>query len=246
MKKLIVAAPFGNYLRFRWVTPTLGTYTVQNRGGLWKRLWKVLTTVRYSRQEQSWVNKLGLPNPGIHSLRSVPEDCIVSIHGFNVLEWQHLLSVTARFGVPIELNLSCPNIDKEVLCLPKLDNPDNIIAKLPPIGYEEMAEPLLTAGVRHFHLCNTLPCKEGGKSGKPLKAYSLRAVEWFRKQYADKVKIIGGGGVTSLQDAHDYILAGANRVSIATMLMNPANWSRSQRIAEYLEERRADAIGRHP
>jgi dihydroorotate dehydrogenase len=251
MKKLIVSAPFGNYLHFRHATPTLGTYTVQNRGGFWWRVWKILTTVRYNFQEQSWVNKLGLPNPGIHSLwkkhwyyglwtHRVPEDCILSIHGFNINEWVHLLETAKLLDVPVELNLSCPNITavEKVHHLPiRTINgfKQTIIAKLSPVSPVEDGVALFDQGIRYFHLCNTIPCEAGGKSGKPLKKISLVAVENFRAKFGRRVTLIGGGGVTCLQDVKDYVRAGADHVAVGSMLFNPFLWPRLRTFADYLE-----------
>src|SRR4051812_44252516 len=88
MKRLIISAPFGNYLSFEGATSTVGTFTLSYRGGFWKRLWRVLLTVRYDRRNDSWTNKLGLPNPGLYTvLKEQIRDKILSIHGFSESEW---------------------------------------------------------------------------------------------------------------------------------------------------------------
>ena len=68
MMKYFIAAPFGNYLKYKSypnVVPVTGTWTMESRGGLLKRLWKIGATLRYNSTYQGWTNKLGLPNPGI-------------------------------------------------------------------------------------------------------------------------------------------------------------------------------------
>lgn len=227
MHKIIVSAPFGNYLKFKNTTPTIGTYTVQHPG-LCKRIWRFIKTVRYNFRNQFWTNKLGLPNPGINSLKGPLSDSILSIHGFNEEEWTVLLDSAWRLNVlAAELNLSCPNVEKtalnDVLNAVKRASV-KIIAKLPPIRWMEWGKPLYEAGVRTFHLCNTMPSPGGGISGKPLMQYSLWAIEDFRKTFGDYVTLIGGGGVTCLKDVKTYLNAGANHVSIASMLLNPLNW----------------------
>src|SRR6185312_8313558 len=95
LNKLIIGAPFGNYLAWPGVTSTLGTYTAQRRAGPGKRLWRVLTTVRYHRRIQAWLNKLGLPNPGIDALVASGQqvyDRIVSLHGFSANDWHTLVA----------------------------------------------------------------------------------------------------------------------------------------------------------
>ena len=68
MNRLIIGAPFGNWLRFEHTTATLGTYTVHRRAGVLKRIWRFIATVRWYPSMGAWINRLGLPNPGIQSL----------------------------------------------------------------------------------------------------------------------------------------------------------------------------------
>lgn len=239
MQKVIISAPFGNYLSFPNTTRTLGTYTVPKRAGFWLRLWRILKTVRYNWRSQSWINKLGLPNPGIAALNDA-KDCIVSIHGFNREEWGLLAMHAIHAGATaLELNLSCPNIEhrydmmKDAMqgILPYMDQ-TTVIAKLPPVRWMDYGRPLYDVGIRHFHLCNTIPTPGGGMSGKPLMQYSLWAIEDFRAVFGDKVTLIGGGGVTDKKDAQAYINAGANHVSVGSMLFNPFNWKKVPTLME--------------
>lgn len=229
MNKIIISAPFGNYLKFPGTTGTLGTFTLNPRSG---RLWRFLKTVRYNRRQQSWINKLRLPNPGIASVHW-QEACasIVSIHGFNKHEWHELIQIAQTKTDWIELNLSCPNVQDQYstadLEMPiryalQLEHP--VIAKLPPIKWLERGRMLFNFGIRWFHLCNTIPSPGGGISGKPLKQYSLWAIEEFRKEWGNEVKIIGGGGITNTTDVEDYRSAGADHFSIGSVLLNPWNW----------------------
>ena len=64
-----VAAPFGNYLKFKKkanVLPVTGTWTLKYRGGILKKIYKIATTLRYKRKKEGWVNKMGLPNVGLN------------------------------------------------------------------------------------------------------------------------------------------------------------------------------------
>ena len=113
--RLIVSAPFGNYVQPDGVTATLGTFTANARGG---RVWRILKTVRYYRRLRAWVNKLGLRNPGMPWLVARVEagkidvkDKLVSIHGFADEDWDKLLGAChAMRPLAIELNMSCPNV----------------------------------------------------------------------------------------------------------------------------------------
>jgi dihydroorotate dehydrogenase len=231
MRKLIIGAPFGNYITCPDATSTLGTYTLNPKSG---RIWRSLLSVRYYWRIKSWVNKLGLPNPGIRTLKR--EDCInriLSIHGYSYDEWSKLIEFAIDLEpLSLELNLSCPNVTK-VAIKEAVEAADlahklfgwRVIAKLAPIRWMDFVHPLVDVGIDWFHLCNTIDTPGGGISGKTLKQYSLWAVEEVRKTY-DMTMIIGGGGVTCVQDAKDYLNAGANQVSVASMLFNPLNWYR--------------------
>lgn len=244
---LFISPPFGNYFQYKEynVHSILGTYTLHKRGGLLRRLYKLLTTVRYNRRQRSWINKMGLPNPGLEALpyeKSAGK--IISIHGFNRYEWDMLVNLLPNHASGVEFNLSCPNVEHA----PLLDdikyciisrliglNSKILICKLPPLRWMDLAVPLYNIGVRWFHLCNTIATPGGGISGKPLKAYSLWAIDELRQKYGEAVTLIGGGGISCLQDVKDYLQAGANHVAVGSMLFNPFNWAKPKRFAEYLD-----------
>lgn len=244
MNKLIISAPFGNYLDFKYCTRTYGTFTWEARPG---RLLQVLRTVRYNWRQQSWINKIGLRNPGIKSLEGQSVDGIISIHGFDYVEWYSLVNFLIFRTMPIcgeavqyvEFNLSCPNVNhkpdvKEVqrsieLCLKYNRIP---ICKIPPVRWVDYIIPLYDIGVRWFHCCNTIPTPGGGISGKPLKQYSLWCIEDFRSAFSD-VKIIGGGGITTTEDIKDYKRAGADYFAVGSYCINPFNWKRIKELAIY-------------
>lgn len=248
MHKLIISAPFGNYLQWPGCTPTLGTYTREYRGGFWRRLWKVLGTVRYYHGIRAWKNKLGLPNPGVDDLlrrwRLVEEntvaDKIVSVSARKTVDWLYLLAVLWPLRpLAVELNVSCPNTpgevdttDYETVYRHATSLPCEVIVKVPPVGYEWHIGTALGRGLTGFHCCNTLPTPGGGLSGKPLKPLSLAAVRYAAARGAGR--LIGGGGVTTLADALDYLNAGATNVAVASVLFNPFLWGRVRRIAKEL------------
>lgn len=239
LNPMIVSAPFGNYFSYPYpgATSTLGTFTWHYRGGPIKRLWRCLLTLRYVRKAGGWVNRLGLPNPGIDALRGHRIDQIISIHGFTSDEWESLAVRAAKghSAMAVEFNLSCPNVGAthvaaNVKTAIERIGPHRCIAKLPPVRWMALAEPLYDMGVRHFHCCNTIPTPHGGLSGKTLKQYSLWATEEISQKWYDAV-VIGGGGVTCLQDVNDYLAAGAKHVAIGSMLLNPLNWKKARRLA---------------
>jgi dihydroorotate dehydrogenase len=64
----------------------------------------------------------------------------------------------------------------------------------------------------------------GVMSGKPLMQLSLAAIRDFREAFGDSVTLIGGGGITSVDDARTYLSTGADHVALGSMLFNPLNW----------------------
>lgn len=224
---MIISAPFGNYLNFPGCISTIGTFTAESRKGTW---WKVLTTVRYNRRQNSWINKIGLRNPGIGSVS--PKGIrgkIVSIHGFDKWDWWNLSFVCERLNCSaVEFNLSCPNVES-IRELPLesmkhlIEKGISVIVKLPPIQWMRIANPCYNIGVKNFHCCNTIPTPGGGISGKPLMQYSLWCIEEMRKEFPDS-HLIGGGGITSVEDVRKYKSVGANDVAVGSMLFNPFSW----------------------
>lgn len=249
MKKIIISAPFGNYLTSTRATSTIGTYTVENRAGFlrWWLLWRILRTLRYRPSVGGWTNKLGLPNPGLEHLRrlalkmpdSWSDERIVSVHGFNAEEWRELLSAAASLGfMAVEINVSCPNVGH--LSVPeslfgsaiKLFGPASVIVKVPPVSYWPTFELAYDSGVRIFHATNTLPVSSGGLSGKSLKRVSLDVVKRIKDARPD-TQVIGGGGITTPEDVHDYKRAGASAFAVASAFLNPI---RSMRRESFLAE----------
>ncbi|MBL8745419.1 MAG: hypothetical protein JNK58_03585 [Phycisphaerae bacterium] len=235
LEALIVSAPFGNYVQPEGATATLGTFTAERRPG---RFWQVLRTVRYYPRIGAWVNKIGLRNPGIEWFvrearagRIDASDKIVSIHGFSDDEWWTLLSrVSEVRPLAVELNMSCPNVGHVNWPVGLFDRALGtglmVIVKLPPVNFRGMAEQALAAGVRVFHCCNTLPVPSGGLSGKPLKPVSIQCIgalrELARTVGAESgLRIIGGGGITVVEDIDEYARAGVHHVAIGTKAMNP-------------------------
>lgn len=253
--KIIFSAPFGNYLSAPYVTSTIGTFTLAKRAGFWRRWWRVIKTVRYSWTLRAWVNKLGLPSPGIEHALDLERlsrlfGKIVSLHGFSQDDWYRLLSRALVLGTSpynrvdcaieaLELNFSCPNVkhaelDYKNICMhaqQQMSFP--VIVKLPPINWRNIFFASHCAGIRHFHCCNTLPHDRGGISGKLLKPISLDVIRQI-KAFDSSVAIIGGGGITSLEDINDYRDAGAKHYAIGSGLFNPMTIWRMKKIAKQI------------
>lgn len=234
IKPLIISAPFGNYIQPDGATATCGTFTAAARPG---RYWRFIRTVRYYRRLRAWVNKIGLRNPGMpwfveqcKAGKIDAADKIVSVHGFVADDWWALLDQIAEIKpLAVELNMSCPNVGE-------VDWPDElfdravatgvpVIAKLPPVNYDEMFTQAHAAQIRGFHCCNTLPVPAGGLSGAPLKPVALQCIrDLFGDMPPDdraRLLVIGGGGIRATCDIDDYLAAGVDRVAVATKVCNP-------------------------
>ena len=152
--------------------------------------------------------------------------------------------------VLLETNVPCPNvteggiafgqdpkalhhITKEVKAKAK----QPIIMKLSPnvTDITEMARAAVDAGTDGLSLINTptgmkidiekrdfvLANKTGGMSGPAIKPVALRMV--YQVANAVDVPIIGMGGISTAEDALEFIMAGATAVSVGTAnFMNPA------------------------
>ena len=225
--KIFIAAPFGNYLSFDNTISVTGTWTLQHRAGVMKRLWKIASTLRYNSKLKGWVNALGLPNEGIDvGLQKTFPDQILSIAGIERDDWIQLESKIPE-DQSIELNLSCPNVSERTVWndLPVFflgDKREWCIAKVSPlITPEQLAFLIEEVGFTQLHLCNTLPVMRGGLSGRVLRPYVLEHIDLIRETWGDSVEIIAGGGIDSFGVASDYLSAGANHLSLGSVCFNP-------------------------
>jgi dihydroorotate dehydrogenase (NAD+) catalytic subunit len=84
----------------------------------------------------------------------------------------------------------------------------------------------------------------GGLSGPAIKPLSLRAV--YQVTQAIKVPVIGIGGISTGEDALEYLLVGARAVQIGTVnLYDPASGPRIvKEISGFLSEQRIDDVNR--
>ena len=163
-----------------------------------------------------------------------------------------------------EINISCPNVShggiafgtnvdsvKEITSQIKAHSKRPIIMKLSPnvTDITEIAKSAEAAGADALSLINTITgmkidinkrCfaianKTGGMSGPAIKPIALRMV--YQVANAVKLPIIGMGGISTPEDAIEFLLAGATMVSVGTAnFINPkASILVSEGIEKYLE-----------
>lgn len=190
----------------------------------------------------------GISNFGeeLAELKDARIPVIVSIYGFSSEEFGKVAEIAVDLGADaLELNVSCPHVKKagaEIGCdqsllaevvnevKVKVDKP--VIVKLTPNVADvcEMARTAVEAGADAITAVNTvkgmaieietlrpiLANKFGGLSGPAIKPIAVRAV--YDIYQAVDVPVIGCGGITSWQDAVEFMLAGALAVQIGTAI----------------------------
>ena len=174
----------------------------------------------------------------------------------------------------IEINISCPNVkeggvafgnDPEMsarvveACRKYTDKP--LITKLSPnqTDIRENARRCIEAGTDGFAVINTLMGMaidtatrrpiignvQGGLSGPAIKPIALLKVhQVYEVAKEHNVPIIGQGGITTANDAIEFMVAGASAVGIGTALFyDPLICSKiNAGIADYLEQHGFDSV----
>lgn len=171
---------------------------------------------------------------------------IVSVFGFNVEDFGEVAKKAQQYGADaIELNLSCPNVKKAGTVFGKsvelsrsivedvknrVDLP--VIAKLTASTNDivEVAKACVDGGCDAITAINTIPAmkidirtktpvlgnKTGGLSGPSIKPVALRCVYDIKKEL--DIPVIGCGGITTGEDALEFLMAGASAVEIGTAI----------------------------
>jgi len=179
-------------------------------------------------------------------LKSTGVPTILSIYGYSSEEFAKVAETAAKMGADaIELNVSCPHIKKagaEIGCDPlllteivkevkkRVNIP--VIVKLTPnvANIDEIAKAAEKAGADAITAINTVKAmnieietgrpllanKFGGLSGPAIKPIAVRCV--YDVYRSVDVPVIGCGGITSWQDAIEFMLAGASAVQIGTAI----------------------------
>jgi dihydroorotate dehydrogenase (NAD+) catalytic subunit len=187
----------------------------------------------FRAHDLSWLAERGVP-------------AIASVGGHSVADYVRCVEVLRGSPglIAIELNLSCPNLEDrgfmfalsaertaEVVAAARGASDVPVFTKLSPdvTDLVAIAEAAVGAGADGLSLINTtlgmvidtrtfrakLSTGTGGLSGPAIKPIAVRCV-WQVHRALPHVPIIGMGGIASVDDAIEMILAGATAVAIGT------------------------------
>lgn len=196
-------------------------------------------------------------------LRTLPTAVIANIAGKSEDEFVAMAEQIGKHGAGLtglELNLSCPNVSggvdfaidpavtKRVVERVRAVCPLPIIAKLTPnvTNIVSIAKAAAEAGADAVSLVNTfvgmaidwrkrrpiLGNITGGLSGPAIKPLALRMVWQVARNV--KIPVIGIGGIATLDDVMEFLVAGASAVQLGTV--NFFDPTASVRIVEQLPE----------
>lgn len=206
-------------------------------------------------------------------LSSLAPAVVVSIAGRNHDEFVAMAAQLSEHETvdAVELNISCPNVSGGVdfgtdpklcerlvaECRSACRHP--IVAKLTPnvTSVPEMASAAAAGGADALSLINTclgmavdwrkqqpvLGNVMGGLSGPAIKPIALRAV--YQAAQVTKTPIIGIGGIATIDDVMDFLVAGASAVQLGTVnFYNPtASMTILDALPSALQELGASSVG---
>jgi dihydroorotate dehydrogenase (NAD+) catalytic subunit len=194
------------------------------------------------------LNAIGLQNPGTdHVVRRILPTLdftetrfIANVSGSTFEEYQE---VTARFDQSpidaIEINISCPNVKEGGVAFGNYPDASarvvEVCRKLSPnqTDIRENARRCIEAGTNGLSVINTIMGMaidvksrrpvigntQGGLSGPAIKPIALLKVhQVYQVAKAHDIPIIGQGGITTVTDALEFMIAGASAVGIGTSL----------------------------
>lgn len=179
------------------------------------------------------------------SIKDIDTHMIVNVSGSTVEDYMAIAERIAELDkIPaIELNISCPNVKEggmafgvtcagaaEVVRAVRKVYPKTLIVKLSPnvTDITEIARAVEVEGADSISMINTLlgmaidvksrkpilSTVTGGLSGPAVKPVALRMV-WQTAKVVS-IPIIGMGGISSCEDAIEFLLAGASAVQVGT------------------------------
>ncbi|MGB4136965.1 MAG: dihydroorotate dehydrogenase [Microbacterium sp.] len=206
---------------------------------------------RLTETETGMVNSVGIPSRGPHGYlehlhpqyEGLDAPTIISVGGHRVDEYAPLVEQLAGAGAAYELNVSCPNLDRdgedigadpeavrEVLRRVGRVTDKPLIVKLPPMvaSIAACAAAAEDAGAAGIVVSNSMPVLAlerpsrrpalgnviGGLSGPAIRPIVTRLV-WQAAAAVD-IPVIACGGIEDADDVLDYLSVGAAAVQVGT------------------------------
>jgi len=236
---------------------------------------------RLAESPSGLINSIGLQGIGVKAfsekilpqLEKIKTPLIVNVCGETDEEYAAVIDFFNKHDgiAAFELNISCPNVNKEGAC-PALDSETTfslvelarktsrrpIITKLSPnvTDIVEIARAAEEAGTDAISLVNTflalavdvetrrprLATVFGGLSGPAIRPLALRMVYQVAK--AVKIPVIGMGGIMTGRDAIEFLIVGAKAVEVGTAnLINPdATVSVIREMEDFCREKKISRI----
>ncbi len=198
-------------------------------------------------------------------LRTYDTKLIANLCGSTVEDYIAVAEILGDNVDMFELNISCPNVKEGGMAfgtsakmIEEITQKVKAVAKVPLIvklspnvtDIAEMARAAEAGGADAISLINTLLGMKidiktrrpilhnnmGGLSGPAVKPVAVRMV--YQVRQAVSVPIIGMGGITTGEDAIEFMLAGANAVAVGTAgIVDPYAWIRVRNgIEKYLDD----------
>jgi dihydroorotate dehydrogenase (NAD+) catalytic subunit len=177
-------------------------------------------------------------------LRQFDTKIIANINGSNLEEYKRMAEILDKEDVEsIELNISCPNVKdgglafgtnptvvKEIVTTIRKSTSKHLMVKLSPnvTDIKEIALIVEACGADAISLINTvagmaidiekqqsvIKRKVAGFSGPAIKPIAIRKV--FEVASVVKIPVLGMGGITTGDDAIEFMLAGASAIAVGT------------------------------
>lgn len=209
-------------------------------------------TPRLYETNSGMLNAIGLQNIGIHAflkdvepkLKKAKRDFVLSIYANQEDDFYELAELSNQSSaLAVELNISCPNIDKgglefssepktteRIVKRVKSRTKKPLWVKLSPnvTSIDEIAVAAEAGGADGLSMINTilgmamdvdrerpvLGNLRGGLSGPAIRPIAVERI--YRTYKKVRVPIIGIGGICNARDVLEFILAGATAVQIGT------------------------------
>ena len=175
-------------------------------------------------------------------LKKLKTKIFVNVAGFSIEEYGQIVERIGRKVDGFEINISCPNVKHGGVAFGQDPKIASVIVtrvrkktSLPVIVKltTNFCDPLLVAnacidaGADGISLINTIyamaydlkkkrPLITGGLSGPAIKPFAIYCVNRVRNL---GVPIIGMGGISSGQDAYEFLLAGASAIAVGSIVL---------------------------